>query len=48
LGWAAGIVVLVSVVAALVSKPGGEIVAIVAGFALVLLAAFARNRAFTP
>jgi cobalamin synthase len=48
LGWAAGILVLVCAVAALVSKPGGEIAAIIAGFALVLLAALARNRAFTP
>jgi amino acid transporter len=48
LGWAGGVFVLLCVVAALVSKPGGEIVAIIAGFALVLLAALARNRAFTP
>lgn len=45
---AAGILVLVCVVAALVAKPIGEGVAIIAGFALVLAAALARNGAFTP
>jgi peptidoglycan/LPS O-acetylase OafA/YrhL len=48
LGWAAGILVSVCVVAALVSNPFGAILAIVAGFALVLFAALARNGAFTP
>jgi hypothetical protein len=36
------------VVAALVANPFGGILAIVAGFALVLFAALARNGAFTP
>jgi hypothetical protein len=48
LGWAASTLVSIWVVAALVAKPDGEILAIIAGFALVLLAALARSGAFTP
>ena len=47
-GVALGIVVFVSVVAALVSQPGGEMLALAAGFGLVALAAFARRGTFVP
>ncbi|MGA7248347.1 MAG: hypothetical protein WBW89_11350 [Candidatus Cybelea sp.] len=48
LGCALGIVVFVSVVAVLVSQPGGEMLALAAGFGLVALAAFARRGTFVP
>ena len=48
LGWALGILVFISVVAALVSQPGGELIALVAGFGLVVLAALVRRGTFVP
>lgn len=48
LRYALGIVVFVSVVAALVSQPGGEALALAAGFGLVILAALARRGTFVP
>ncbi|MGB6599805.1 MAG: hypothetical protein WBE77_01815 [Candidatus Cybelea sp.] len=48
LGSALGILVFISVVAALVSQPGGELIALVAGFGLVVLAALVRRGTFGP
>jgi hypothetical protein len=48
LGSALGVLVFVSVVAALVSQPGGELIALVVGFGLVVLAALARRGTFGP
>jgi hypothetical protein len=48
LGFALGIVVFVSVVAALVSQPGGEALALAAGFGVVVLIALLRRGAFAP
>ena len=46
LGYTLGIVVFVSVVAALVSQPGAELIALAAGFGLVVLTALVRRGAF--
>jgi hypothetical protein len=48
LGSALGIVAFVSVAAALVSQPGGELIALIAGFGLVILAALVRRGTFVP
>ncbi len=48
LGCALGIVVFVSVVAVLVSQPGGELLALAAGFGLVILAALVRSGSLVP
>jgi hypothetical protein len=48
LGCALGILISVSVVAALVSQPGGEVFAFAAGFGAVILAAAVRRGTFAP
>lgn len=43
LGYAVGVVIFLSVVAALVSEPGGEALAFIVGFASIVMAVFARS-----